>query len=142
MKNYNIGFQFLFDVMIDIGVVFYKVCIDGVIGIDDLNVVFVVNDFFCVVCNVDGLVCYFVQYFVNFGVFDIDGFDFNFCKVLCIKYGMFMFVGDWIYVWYFKLYSFGIVLQDFVGNNFVLLQLFGVSNLCWKGNMSVSWDYW
>lgn len=79
IKNYNIGFQLLFICNIDFGFDWYKIYIDNVIGMEDIQMVIDQNDLLKVICNLNGMIVYVLLLYMNFLLFDMDGFEIIFC---------------------------------------------------------------
>ncbi|RKP48348.1 TonB-dependent receptor domain-containing protein [Trinickia fusca] len=139
-KNYNIGFQLSPTRTTDIGIDWYKIHIDNVIGQDDVQTLINANDPNIVHRNSDGSIAFVDAPYKNLAFLDTDGFEGTFRQALPTSIGTFTLSGDWAYVWHFKMPQGG-VTSDFAGNNGAINQPFGASFPRWKGNTELAWNY-
>lgn len=140
-KNYNAGFQLSPDSKTDIGIDWYKIVIDNVIGKSKIQDIVNANDPNVVHRNPDGSIAYVDMTFSNLGSLRTDGFEFTFRKALPTSLGTFTLTGDWAYVWHFNVESAAGVTQNCAGNNACITQPFGASFPRWKGNLNLNWRY-
>lgn len=139
-KNYNIGFQLSPTRTTDIGIDWYKIHIDNVIGQDDIQNLIDANDPSIVHRNADGTIAFVNAPYKNLSSLDTDGFEGTFRQALPTGIGTFTLSGDWAYVWHFKMPVNG-VKTDFAGNNGAVNQPFGASFPRWKGNTELAWNF-
>ncbi|MFP3183449.1 MAG: TonB-dependent receptor [Paraburkholderia sp.] len=132
-KNLNIGFELSPTRTTDIGLDWYKIRIDNVIGQGPASQS---------VYDSSGNLLYKVIPYVNLGYLDTNGFEGTFRQSLPTKVaGTFTISGDWAYVNSFKLGSPGASPVNGAGNNFTISQPFGGSFPRWKGNTTLDWAY-
>jgi iron complex outermembrane receptor protein len=141
-KNYNIGFQLSPNSTTDFGLDWYRIQIDHVIGVTDLQDLINTNDPTIVERNPDGTIAYVNTTYANLGSLRTDGFEATFRKSVPTKYGTFTLSGDWAYVWHFNVEAAdGTTDYNCAGNNQCIQQPFGASNPRWKGNLDLAWAY-
>ncbi len=130
-KNYNLGFVLSPTRNTDIGLDWYKIHVDKVIGTQIGDTVYDPST---------GLISYINNSYQNLGSFDTSGFEATFRQALPTKYGTFTLSADWAYVWHFYIDAGdGSPRQDGAGNDLTLAQPFGGSFPRWKGNTSLGW---
>jgi iron complex outermembrane receptor protein len=132
-KNYNIGFQLSPTRTTDVGLDWYKIRIDKVIG-EALTPAQVVTN------PATGQTLYEVFPYQNLGYLDTNGFEGTFRQSLPTKIGTFTLSADWAYVDAFDLGTPGGKVNG-AGNNFTITQPFGGSFPRWKGNTTLDWAY-
>ncbi len=133
-RNFNIGFQLSPTRTTDVGLDWYKIRVDNVIGQGAPSQV--ATD------PTTGDVLYKVIPYQNLGYLDTNGFEGTFRQALpTTTAGTFTLSGDWAYVNSFKLGSLGIAPVNGAGNDFTLTQPFGGSFPRWKGNTTLDWTY-
>lgn len=140
-KNYNIGFELSPTRYTDIGLDWYKIHIDHVIGTANIQNIVNGDDPSQVVRAPNGAISYVNLPYQNLGFLDTDGFESTFRQSLPTSIGTFTLSGDWAWVHHFKMPVTGLGTQDFAGNDGAMLQPFGASFPRWKGNTQLSWDY-
>ncbi|HEY1999164.1 TonB-dependent receptor [Paraburkholderia sp.] len=132
-KNLNIGFELSPTRTTDVGLDWYKIRIDNVIGqgapsntsIDPAT----------------GQILFEDIPYQNLGYLDTNGFEGTLRQALPTKAGTFTLSADWAYVNSFKLGSPGEAPVNGAGNNFTITQPFGGSFPRWKGNTTLDWAY-
>jgi iron complex outermembrane recepter protein len=132
-KNLSIGFQLSPTRTTDVGLDWYKIRVDNVIGQGSPTQV--ATD------PTTGDILYKVIPYSNLGYLDTSGFEGTFRQSLPTKTGTFTLSADWAYVDSFKLGSPGQSPVNGAGNNFTLTQPFGGSFPRWKGNTTLDWAY-
>ena len=131
-RNINIGFQMSPTRTTDIGLEWYKIRIDGVIGQAGAT---------RQVFDAQGNLQYAFIPYQNLGYLDTNGFEGTFRQALPTKAGTFTLSGDWAYVKAFTVGRLGRAPIDGAGNNFTLTQPFGGSFPRWRGNTTLDWTY-
>ena len=133
-RNFNIGFQLSPTRTTDVGLDWYKIRVDNVIGQGSPSQV--VTD------PTTGDVLYKVIPYQNLGYLDTNGFEGTFRQALpTTTAGTFTLSTDWAYVNSFKIGFLGGAPVNGAGNNFTLTQPFGGSFPRWKGNTTLDWTY-
>jgi iron complex outermembrane receptor protein len=132
-KNLTIGFELSPTRTTDVGLDWYKIRVDNVIGQGSPSQV--VTD------PVTGDLLYKVIPYANLGYLDTNGFEGTFRQSLPTKTGTFTLSADWAYVNSFKLGAPGASPVNGAGNDFTLTQPFGGSFPRWKGNTTLDWAY-
>jgi len=131
-KNLNIGFELSPTRTTDVGLDWYKIRVDNVIGQGAPSQV--VND-------ANGNLLYEVIPYQNLGYLDTNGFEGTLRQALPTKVGTFTLAADWAYVNSLKLGTPGQAPINGAGNNYTITQPFGGSFPRWKGNTSIDWNY-
>jgi iron complex outermembrane recepter protein len=131
-KNLNIGFEVSPTRTTDIGLDWYKIRVDNVIGQGAPSQV---------VTDANGNLLYEVIPYQNLGYLDTNGFEGTFRQALPTKAGTFTVSADWAYVNSFKLGTPGEAPINGAGNNYTITQPFGGSFPRWKGNTTFDWAY-
>jgi iron complex outermembrane receptor protein len=131
-KNLSIGFQLSPTRTTDIGLDWYKIRVDNVIGQGSPSQV---------VTDAEGNLLYKVIPYMNLGYLDTNGFEGTFRQSLPTKTGTFTLSADWAYINSFKLGSPGATPVNGAGNDYTLTQPFGGSFPRWKGNTTLDWAY-
>jgi iron complex outermembrane recepter protein len=131
-KNLSIGFQLSPTRTTDIGLDWYKIRVDNVIGQGSPSQV---------VTDAEGNLLYKVIPYMNLGYLDTNGFEGTFRQSLPTKTGTFTLSADWAYINSFKLGSPGAAPVNGAGNDYTLTQPFGGSFPRWKGNTTLDWAY-
>jgi iron complex outermembrane receptor protein len=131
-KNYNLGFQLSPARTTDIGVDWYKIHVDNVIGQGAATDVFDPNT---------GALAYQKIPYANLGTLDTSGLETTLRQSLPTKIGTFTLAADWAYVYRFLFNLGGAGYVNGAGNNLAITQPFGASFPRWKGNTTLSWDY-
>ena len=131
-KNLNIGFEFSPTHTTDVGLDWYKIRVDNVIGQGAPSQT---------VTDANGNIIYSVIPYQNLGYLDTNGFEGTLRQALRTKVGTFTLAADWAYVNSFKLGSPGAAPINGAGNDYTLTQPFGGSFPRWKGNTSIDWNY-
>ncbi|SOE71042.1 iron complex outermembrane recepter protein [Burkholderia sp. OK233] len=133
-RNFNIGFQLSPTRTTDVGLDWYKIRVDNVIGQGAPSQV--ATD------PTTGDVLYKVIPYQNLGYLDTNGFEGTFRQALpTTTAGTFTLSTDWAYVNSFKIGFLGGAPVNGAGNNFTLTQPFGGSFPRWKGNTTLDWTY-
>jgi iron complex outermembrane receptor protein len=132
-KNYDIGFQLSPTRTTDVGLDWYKIHIDNVIG-EALNPSQVVTN------PANGQILFEDFPYENLGSLDTNGFEATFRQSLPTKLGTFTLSADWAYVNDYNLDTPNGKINA-AGNNFTLSQPFGGSFPRWKGNTTLNWAY-
>ena len=140
-KNYNIGFQLSPTRYTDIGLDWYKIHIDNVIGTANIQNIIDGNDPSQVVRAANGAISYVNLPYQNLGFLDTDGLETTFRQSLPTSIGTFTISGDWAWVHHFKMPVNGLGTEDFAGNDGAMNEPFGASFPRWKGNTQLSWNY-
>jgi len=131
-KNLSIGFQLSPTRTTDIGLDWYKIRVDNVIGQGSPSQT---------VTDAEGNLLYKVIPYMNLGYLDTNGFEGTFRQALPTKTGTFTLSADWAYINSFKLGSPGAAPVNGAGNDYTLTQPFGGSFPRWKGNTTLDWAY-
>ncbi|MGV2288234.1 TonB-dependent receptor [Trinickia sp. YCB016] len=131
-RNLNIGFQLSPTRTTDVGLDYYKIWIDNVIGQGAPS---------STVLNPDGSLAYTVIPYQNLGYLDTDGFEGTLRQALPTKLGTFTLSGDWAYILDYKLGAPGAAPVNGAGNNYTITQPFGGSFPRWRGNTTLDWAY-
>ncbi|HEX7910620.1 MAG TPA: TonB-dependent receptor [Paraburkholderia sp.] len=132
-KNFNIGFQLSPTRTTDVGLDWYKIRVDNVIGQGTPSQV---------VTDANGNLLYKVIPYSNLGYLDTNGFEGTFRQSLPTKTaGTFTLSADWAYVDSFKIGFPGAAPKNGAGNNFTITQPFGGSFPRWRGNTTLDWTY-
>jgi iron complex outermembrane recepter protein len=132
-RNLSVGFQLSPTRTTDVGLDWYKIRVDNVIGQGNPS---------SVTTNpATGQVLFETIPYANLGYLDTNGFEGTFRQSLPTKTGTFTLSADWAYVNSFKLGSPGESPVNGAGNNFTLTQPFGGSFPRWKGNTTLDWAY-
>ncbi len=132
-RNLSIGFQLSPTRTTDIGLDWYKIRVDNVIGQGSPSQV--------VTGPTTGNLLYKVSPYQNLGYLDTNGFEGTFRQALPTKTGTFTLSADWAYVNSFKIGFPGASPVNGAGNNFTITQPFGGSFPRWKGNTTLDWAY-
>jgi len=139
-KNYNLGFQLSPDTKTDFGMDWYKIVINNVIGLPDIQATINTNSN-AVVRNADGTISYVNSGYQNLNALRTDGFESTFRKTVSTQIGNFTLSGDWAYVWHFNVEGTSGLSVNCAGNDACGNQPFGASFPRWKGNMTLDWYY-
>jgi iron complex outermembrane receptor protein len=131
--NLSIGFQLSPTRTTDVGLEWYKIRVDNVIGQGSPTQV--VND------PTTGDLLYKVIPYSNLGYLDTNGFEGTFRQALPTKAGTFTLSTDVAYVNSFKIGFPGAAPVNGAGNNFTITQPFGGSFPRWKGNTTLDYTY-
>ncbi len=133
-KNLSVGFQLSPTKTTDIGLDWYKIRVDNVIGQGTPSQV--VTD------PTTGDLLYKVIPYANLGYLDTNGFEGTFKQSLPTKAaGTFTLATDIAYVNSYKIGFPGAAPVNGAGNNFTITQPFGGSFPRWKANTTVDWSY-
>jgi iron complex outermembrane recepter protein len=132
-RNFNIGFQMSPTRTTDVGLEWYKIRVDSVIGQGQPSQI--VTD------PATGNVLYKFIPYSNLGYLDTNGFEGTLRQALPTSVGTFTLSGDWAYVNQFKLGFPGRTPINGAGNNYTLTQPFGGSFPRWRGNTTLDWTY-
>ncbi|WP_027803387.1 TonB-dependent receptor domain-containing protein [Paraburkholderia dilworthii] len=131
-RNLDIGFQVSPTRTTDVGLEWYKIRVDNVIGQG--------APASTVVDPTTGQTLYVNIPYANLGYLDTNGFEGTLRQSLPTSVGTFTLSGDWAYVNSFKLGLPGGPVNG-AGNNYTITQPFGGSFPRWKGNTTVDWAY-
>ena len=132
--NLSVGFQLSPTRTTDIGLDWYKIRVDNVIGQGTPSQV--VTD------PTTGDLLYKVIPYANLGYLDTNGFEGTFKQSLPTKAaGTFTLATDIAYVNSYKIGFPGAAPVNGAGNNFTITQPFGGSFPRWKANTTVDWSY-
>jgi iron complex outermembrane receptor protein len=131
-KNLNIGFELSPTRTTDVGLDWYKIRVDNVIGQGAPSQT---------AYDANGNLLYAVIPYQNLGYLDTNGFEGTFRQALPTKVGTFTVSADWAYVNSFKIGAPGQSPINGAGNNYTITQPFGGSFPRWKGNTTVDWAY-
>ena len=131
-RNINIGFQMSPTRTTDVGLEWYKIRVDGVIGQGDPSKT---------VTDANGNPLYVFIPYANLGYLDTNGFEGTVRQALPTSVGTFTLSGDWAYVKAFTIGFPGSSPVDGAGNNYTLSQPFGGSFPRWRGNTTLDWTY-
>lgn len=132
-RNLNVGFQLSPTRTTDVGLDWYKIWIDNVIGQGSPT---------STVYNPDGSIAYTVIPYSNLGYLDTDGFEANFRQALPTRFaGTFTLSADWAYVDHYTIGAPGQSPVNGAGNNYTITQPFGGSFPRWRGNTTLDWTY-
>jgi len=140
-KNYNLGFQLSPDAKTDFGLDWYKIVINNVIGLHDIQATVNTNNPNTVVRNPGGTLSYVNTGYENLNALRTDGFESTFRKTVSTTMGNFTLSGDWAYVWHFNVEDTSGSTVNCAGNDACGNQPFGASFPRWKGNMTFDWYY-
>ncbi|WP_144142751.1 TonB-dependent receptor [Paraburkholderia sp. BCC1884] len=132
-RNLDIGFQVSPTRTTDVGLEWYKIRVDNVIGQGAPSST--------VVDPTTGQTLYVNIPYANLGYLDTNGFEGTLRQSLPTAVGMFTLSGDWAYVNSFKLGLPGGAPVNGAGNNYTITQPFGGSFPRWKGNTTLDWNY-
>ncbi|RDV00714.1 TonB-dependent receptor [Trinickia dinghuensis] len=132
-RNINIGFELSPTRTTDVGLDWYKIRVDNVIGQGAPSQV--VTD------PTTGDILYKTIPYQNLGYLDTNGFEGTFRQALPTQVGTFTLSGDWAYVNQFKLGAPGQAPINGAGNDYTLTQPFGGSFPRWRGNTTLDWTY-
>jgi iron complex outermembrane receptor protein len=131
-RNINIGFQMSPTRTTDVGLEWYKIRIDNVIGQAGAT---------RRVFDAQGNLQYAYIPYQNLGYLDTNGFEGTFRQALPTSAGTFTLSGDWAYVNAFTVGAPGKAPINGAGNNYTLTQPFGGSFPRWRGNTTLDWTY-
>ena len=131
-RNINIGFQMSPTRTTDVGLEWYKIRVDNVIGQAGAT---------RQVFDAQGNLQYAYIPYQNLGYLDTNGFEGTFRQALPTKAGTFTLSGDWAYVNAFTVGAPGKAPINGAGNNYTLTQPFGGSFPRWRGNTTLDWTY-
>jgi iron complex outermembrane receptor protein len=139
-RNYNLGLEFSPDARTSVGLDWYKVTIENVIGTGSLQALVDANNPSIVVRNANGTIAYVNFDFENLNTLDTDGIELTFRKRFSSTVGEFTAFGDVADVLHFRQTAGG-VTQDFAGNDGAINTPFGASFPHVRGNVGLKWDY-
>ena len=139
-KNYNVGFEWRPDDRNSIGLDWYRIDIDNVIGTGNIQQIIDENNPAVVVRNPNGTIAYVNFDFENLNKLSTQGFELNLRGALPTVAGTLSFTSDWAYVWHFEQTAGGTTL-DFAGNDGAIDTAFGAAFPRWKGNSNLGWTY-
>jgi iron complex outermembrane receptor protein len=131
-RNINIGFQMSPTRTTDVGLEWYKIRIDNVIGQGGASRT--VND-------ASGNLLYAYIPYQNLGYLDTNGFEGTLRQAVPTSVGTFTLSGDWAYIDQFKIGAPGRAPINGAGNNYTITQPFGGSFPRWRGNTTLDWTY-
>jgi iron complex outermembrane receptor protein len=131
-RNINIGFQMSPTRTTDVGLEWYKIRVDNVIGQAGAT---------RQVFDAQGNLQYAYIPYQNLGYLDTNGFEGTFRQALPTKAGTFTLSGDWAYVNAFTVGAPGKAPINGAGNNYTLTQPFGGSFPRWRGNTTLDWTF-
>lgn len=137
-RNYNIGAEFSPTAWTSVGVDWYRVTIDNVIGTGSVQSLINANNPSTVVRNPNGTIAYVNFDFENLNQLNTDGLEYTFRQGIPFPVGALTLSGDAVYVAHFRQSSGG-VTQDFAGNDGAINTPFGASFPHWKGNANLNW---
>jgi iron complex outermembrane receptor protein len=137
-RNYNLGAEFSPTAWTSVGIDWYRVTIDSVIGTGSLQALINTNNPAVVVRNANGTIAYVNFDFQNLNQLNTDGIEYTFRQGIPIPLGSLTLSGDAVYVAHFRQTSGG-VTQDFAGNDGAINTPFGASFPHWKGNANLNW---
>jgi iron complex outermembrane recepter protein len=137
-RNYNVGAEFSPTTWTSLGIDWYRVTIDSVIGTGSLQQLINTNDPAVVVRNANGTIAYVNFDFQNLNQLDTDGIEYTLRQGIPIPLGSLTLSADAVYVAHFRQTSDG-VTQDFAGNDGAINTPFGASFPHWKGNADLNW---
>ena len=137
-RNYNIGAEFSPTAWTSVGVDWYRVTIDNVIGTGSVQSLINANNPSTVVRNPNGTIAYVNFDFENLNQLNTDGIEYTFRQGIPFPVGALTLSGDAVYVAHFRQSSGG-VTQDFAGNDGAINTPFGASFPHWKGNANLNW---
>jgi iron complex outermembrane recepter protein len=136
--NYNAGFEYSPSSWTTLGVEWYRITIDDVIGTGSVQTLINENDPTVVKRNPNGTIAYINFEFENLNQLTTEGFEYTFKQRIPVPVGALTLSGDAIYVSHFEQSSAGGV-QDFAGNDGAINTPFGASFPHWKGTADLSW---
>jgi iron complex outermembrane receptor protein len=132
-RNFNVGFQLSPTRTTDIGIDYYKIWVDNVIGQGAPSQT---------VLNPNGSLAYTVIPYQNLGYLQTDGIETTFRQALPTRAaGTFTLSGDWAYINSYKIGTPGASPVNGAGNNYTITQPFGGSFPRWRGNTTLDWTY-
>jgi iron complex outermembrane recepter protein len=137
-RNYNVGAEFSPSTWTSLGIDWYRVTIDNVIGTGSLQELINTNDPAVVVRNANGTIAYVNFDFQNLNQLDTDGIEYTLRQGIPVPLGSLTLSADAVYVAHFRQTSGG-VTQDFAGNDGAINTPFGASFPHWKGNANLDW---
>jgi iron complex outermembrane receptor protein len=138
-QNYNVGFEWEPDSKTALGLDWYRIVINNVIGTGNIQTIIDQNNPSVVVRNPNGTIAYVNFDYQNLNSLTTEGFELNARTAVPTAAGKFTFSADWAYVWNFNQTSGGTTV-DFAGNDGAIDTPFGASFPRWKGNTSVGWS--
>jgi iron complex outermembrane recepter protein len=136
--NYSVGAQFTPVARTIIGIDWYRVTIDSVIGTGSVQALIDANNPSVVVRNANGTIAYVNFDFQNLNQLDTDGIETTLRQDIPVPLGTLTLSADAAYVAHFRQTSGG-VTQDFAGNDGAINTPFGASFPHWKGNANLNW---
>jgi iron complex outermembrane receptor protein len=137
-RNYNVGAQFSPTATTTLGIDWYRVTIDNVIGTGSVQALINANDPTVVKRNANGTIAYVNFEFQNLNQLDTDGIEYSFRQGIPFPLGVLTLSGDAVYVAHFRQTT-AAGTQDFAGNDGAINTPFGASFPHWKGNANLSW---
>jgi iron complex outermembrane receptor protein len=138
-RNYSLGAEFTPVARTTLGIDWYRVTIDGVIGTGSVQALIDANNPSVVVRNANGTIAYVNFDFQNLNQLDTDGIETTFRQGIPVPLGSLTLTADAAYVAHFRQTSGG-VTQDFAGNDGAINTPFGASFPHWKGNANLNWS--
>lgn len=137
-RNTNLGVAYTPHANLSVGLDWYRVVIEDVIGTGSVQALINANDPSVVVRNANGTIAYVNFDFENLNTLETDGYELTFRGRLPTVAGAFTLSGDVAYVEHFRQTSGG-VTQDFAGNDGAINTPFGASFPHVKGNLALNW---
>jgi iron complex outermembrane recepter protein len=137
-RNYNLGAEFSPTPKTTLGIDWYRVTIDNVIGTGSVQALIDANDPNVVVRNPNGTIAYVNFEFQNLNQLDTDGIEYTLRQGIPFPLGSLTVSADAVYVAHFRQTAGG-VTQDFAGNDGAINTPFGASFPHWKGNANLNW---
>lgn len=139
-RNYNIGFEWSPSRGSAVGLDWYKVVVNAVVGTPTLQSLIYANNPAIVVRNSNGTIAYVNMDYENLNALMTEGLELNFYKSVPTRAGEFSLSGNWAYVQHFEQTSGGTTI-DFAGNDGAINTPYGASFPRWKGNMNLGWSH-
>jgi iron complex outermembrane receptor protein len=139
-NNYNLGFEWEQGARSAIGVDWYRIDINDVIGTGNIQTIIDKNDPSIVVRNPNGTIAYVNFDYQNLNKLSTQGLELNLRASQPSSVGNFGVSSNWAYVLHFEQTAGGSTL-DFAGNDGAIDTPFGAAFPRWKGNTNLSWSY-
>jgi iron complex outermembrane receptor protein len=137
-RNYNVGAEFSPTARTTLGIDWYRVTINNVIGTGSVQALINANDPTVVKRNANGTIAYVNFDFQNLNQLDTDGIEYTFRQGIPFPLGALTLSGDAVYVAHFRQTT-AAGTQDFAGNDGAINTPFGASFPHWKGNANLNW---
>jgi iron complex outermembrane receptor protein len=137
-RNYNVGAEFSPAAATTLGIDWYRVTIDNVIGTGSVQALINGNNPDVVVRNGNGTIAYVNFEFQNLNQLNTDGIEYTLRQGIPFPLGSLTLSADAVYVAHFRQTAGG-VTQDFAGNDGAINTPFGASFPHWKGNANLNW---